>query len=194
MNPAEPGARGRGWLIATLVAQLAFGLVAMTICLPSMQDWPALFGASQARVQLTFSGFIAAYGILQLVYGPLSDRVGRKPVLMAGLALACIGSLLAAFAPDLTMLTLARVLQGAGSAAGMVVGRAMVQDLFSGRDRTRMMAFIGMTSMPGCSTRAGLHACTRPGHFSARRDGHGGARGASHSIQPTQLTGFQGCR
>lgn len=133
------------YLTANLVAQLAFGLVAMTICLPSMQDWPAAFGASQAAVQLTFSGFVAAYGGLQLVYGPLSDRVGRRPVLMFGLALASIGSLLAVFAPDLTMLTLARVLQGAGSAAGMVVGRAMVQDLYSGRERTRMMAFIGMT-------------------------------------------------
>lgn len=136
---------GHGWLTVNLVLQLAFGLLAMTICLPSMQQWPAIFGASQARVQLTFSGFVAAYGGLQLLYGPLSDRSGRKPVLLAGLVLACIGSLVAAFAPNLEVLTLARVLQGAGSAAGMVVGRAMVQDLFVGHERTRMMAFIGMT-------------------------------------------------
>ena len=70
------------------MAQLAFGLLAMTICLPSMLDWPRLFGASQASVQLTFSGFIAAYGCLQLVYGALSDRLGRKPMLLVGLALA----------------------------------------------------------------------------------------------------------
>src|SRR5690606_24306481 len=69
----------------------------------------------------------------------------RKPVLMAGLVLGITGSLLAAFAPDLTLLTLARVVQGAGTAAGMVVGRALVQDYFQGSDRTRMMAFIGMT-------------------------------------------------
>ena len=117
----------------------------MTICLPSMQDWPATFGASQASVQLTFSGFIAAYGGLQLLWGPWSDRVGRKPLLLVGLALSCAGSIAAALAPDLTVLTLARVLQGAGSAAGMVIGRAMVQDLFTGSERTRMMAFVGMT-------------------------------------------------
>lgn len=117
----------------------------MTICLPSMQDWPAQFGASQAAVQLTFSGFVAAYGGLQLVYGAVSDRIGRKPLLLLGLALAALGSLAAALAPNLPALTLARVLQGAGCAAGMVMGRAMVQDLFTGPDRTRMMAFIGMT-------------------------------------------------
>lgn len=58
-----------GWLIANLLAQLAFGLLAMTIGLPSMQDWPATFNASQAAVQLTFSGYVLSYGLLQLVYG-----------------------------------------------------------------------------------------------------------------------------
>jgi DHA1 family bicyclomycin/chloramphenicol resistance-like MFS transporter len=133
------------WLIAVLVAQLALGLVLMTISLPSMQDWPATFNAGQASVQLTFSGFVAAYGGLQLLFGPLSDRLGRKPMLLLGLALSALGCVLAALAPTLGLLTLARVLQGAGSAAGMVVGRAMVQDLFVGPERTRMMAFIGMT-------------------------------------------------
>lgn len=133
------------WLVPIVIAQLAYGLLAMTICLPSLQDWPAILGASQASVQLTFSGYVAAYGGLQLVYGPLSDRLGRRPVLMAGLAVAFAGSMLAAFAPDLPTLVLARVLQGAGCAASMVVGRALVQDLFSGPERTRMMAFVGMT-------------------------------------------------
>ncbi|WP_332815793.1 MFS transporter [Ramlibacter sp.] len=144
-------------LMAILVAQLAFGLLAMTICLPSMQDWPATFGASQAAVQLTFSGFVAAYGGMQLVYGPVSDRMGRKPVLLIGLSVALVGSLIAAVAPDLTVLTIGRVLQGAGSAAGMVTGRAMVQDLFEGVERTRAMAFIGMSMgvVPPLSTLVG---------------------------------------
>ena len=133
------------WLVANLVAQLAFGLLAMTISLPSMQDWPAIFDASQGAVQLTLSAFIAAYGGLQLVWGPWSDRVGRKPLLLVGLALSLVGSVFAALAPDLTLLTLARGVQGAGCAAGMVLARAMVQDLFTGNERTRMMAFIGMT-------------------------------------------------
>jgi DHA1 family bicyclomycin/chloramphenicol resistance-like MFS transporter len=140
-----PTPRTRGLLVANLLAQLAFGLLAMTICIPSMQEWGGLFGASQASVQLSFSGYVVAYGSLQLVYGPLSDRVGRKTILLGGLALAGLGSVLAAAAPGLATLTAARVLQGAGSAAGMVVGRAMVQDLFQGPERTRVMAYIGMT-------------------------------------------------
>ena len=86
-------------LIANLIAQLAFGLLAMTICLPSMQEWAAMFGSDQASVQLTFSGYVVAYGGLQLVYGPLSDRLGRKKVLMFGLTLAGLGSVLAALSP-----------------------------------------------------------------------------------------------
>ena len=131
-------------MVANLLAQIAFGLLAMTICLPSMQEWGSIFSAEQSQVQLTFSGFVMAYGGLQLVYGPLSDRHGRRAILFAGLTLGLAGSVLAACASDIQGLVLARVLQGAGSAAGMVVGRSMVQDLFQGPERTRVMAFIGM--------------------------------------------------
>ncbi|KQT10689.1 Bcr/CflA family efflux MFS transporter [Ramlibacter sp. Leaf400] len=163
--PDAAPARSHALLMANLVAQLAFGLLAMTICLPSMQDWPTVFGATQAAVQLTFSGFVAAYGGMQLVYGPLSDRFGRKPVLLCGLVIACAGSLLAALAPDLATLTLGRVLQGAGSAAGMVTARAMVQDLFEGAERTRVMAFIGMSMgvCPPLATLLGGHLHVRVG-------------------------------
>jgi DHA1 family bicyclomycin/chloramphenicol resistance-like MFS transporter len=132
------------WLIANLLAQIAFGLLAMTLCLPSMQEWGTIFTTSQADVQLTFSGYVVAYGALQLVYGPLSDRHGRKPILMLGLVVAGLASVMAALATDIAQLTAARVLQGAGSAASMVVSRSMVQDLFAGPQRTRVMAYIGM--------------------------------------------------
>jgi len=132
-------------LLTNLLAQLAFGLIAMTICLPSMQEWGALFGASQAQVQLTFSGFVVAYGVCQLVYGPLSDRYGRKGILIIGLGLLSLGSLIAALAPSLHVLIAGRVLQGVGSAAGAVVGRAMVQDQYQGSQRTKVMAYVGMS-------------------------------------------------
>ncbi|MES2840960.1 MAG: multidrug effflux MFS transporter [Pseudomonadota bacterium] len=144
MSASPTPTPSHGPLIANLIAQLAFGLLAMTICLPSMQEWGAMFGSDQASVQLTFSGYVVAYGGLQLLYGPWSDRWGRKKVLMFGLTLAGLGSVLAAFSPSLAWLTAARVLQGAGCAAGMVVGRAMVQDLFTGPERTRVMAYVGM--------------------------------------------------
>jgi DHA1 family bicyclomycin/chloramphenicol resistance-like MFS transporter len=132
------------WLIANVLAQISFGLLAMTLCLPSMQEWGDIFSTRQADVQLTFSGYVVAYGALQLVYGPLSDRHGRKPILMLGLVVAGLASVMAALATDITQLTTARVLQGAGCAASMVVSRSMVQDLFTGPERTRVMAYIGM--------------------------------------------------
>ena len=123
MTPTPP----RGLLVANLLGQLAFGLLAMTICIPSMAQWGMLFGASQAQVQLTFSGYVVAYGGLQLLYGPLSDRLGRKRVLLAGLALGFAGSVLAALAPGLGWLIAARVLQGA----------CLLYTSPSPRDRTR---------------------------------------------------------
>ena len=144
MTSSPPKVAPHGLLIANLLAQLAFGLLAMTICLPSMQEWGGIFGTGQAAVQLTFSGYVLTYGSLQLIYGPLSDRIGRKKVLLFGLAVSFTGSVLAALAPSLPLLVAARVLQGAGAAAGMVVGRAMVQDLFDGPERTRVMAYVGM--------------------------------------------------
>jgi len=149
----------RGPLVVNLVAQLAFGLLAMTICIPSMQEWGALFGAGQGSVQLSFSGFVIAYGALQLLYGPLSDRLGRRRVLLAGLSLAFAGSVLSALSTSLDALIAARVLQGAGAAAGMVIGRALVQDLFDGPERTRVMAWIGMAMglvPPGAAIIGGL--------------------------------------
>lgn len=130
--------------MVNLVAQIAFGLLAMTICLPSMQEWGQLLGTDQASVQLTFSAFVLTYGCLQLVYGPLSDRHGRKTVLLVGLAMALAGSVVGALSHSLGGLLVARVMQGAGAAAGAVVGRAAVQDLFHGPEKTRVMAFVGM--------------------------------------------------
>jgi DHA1 family bicyclomycin/chloramphenicol resistance-like MFS transporter len=139
----QPGTHGL--LTANLIAQLVLGLTVMTITLPSMQEWAAIFGSTQAAVQLTFSGYVVAYGLLQLVYGPLSDRVGRKKVLLFGLGVTVLGSLMAVFAPNLPTLIAARVVQGMGCAAGMVIGRALVQDLFEFRERTRVMAYVGMS-------------------------------------------------
>ena len=85
-------------LIANLLAQIGFGLLTMTLCLPSMQEWAGMFETSQDRVQLTFSLFVVAYGGFQLLFGPLSDRWGRRRTLMLGLSVALVGALIAALA------------------------------------------------------------------------------------------------
>lgn len=134
----------RRLLIAILLASVAYGLLAMTACLPSMPSWAGLFDVQQASVQLTFSAFVVAYGGAQIFYGPLSDRHGRRRLLLVGFGLAALGSLACALATSLPWLIAARALQGMGAAAGMVIGRAMVQDFFSGADKPRMMAYTGM--------------------------------------------------
>ena len=134
----------RRLLIATLLAAVAYGLLAMTVCLPSMPSWAALFGVGQGSVQLSFSAFVVAFGSAQMFYGPLSDRHGRRFLLLLGFSVAALGSLAGALATSLPLLIAARALQGVGAAAGMVIGRAMVQDFFSGADRPRIMAYTGM--------------------------------------------------
>ena len=134
----------RRLLIATLLASVAFGLLAMTICLPSMPSWAALFGVGQGSVQLTFSAFVVGFGGAQMFYGPLSDRHGRRFLLLLGFAVAALGSLACALASSLPLLVAARALQGIGAAAGLVIGRAMVQDYFTGAERPRIMAYTGM--------------------------------------------------
>jgi DHA1 family bicyclomycin/chloramphenicol resistance-like MFS transporter len=126
------------------LGQIVFGLLAMTICLPSMQEWGAIFQADNTRVQLTFSAFVIAYGGSQLLFGPLSDRYGRRAVLLVGLALGAVGSAAGALVSDIDTLIAARTLQGLGSGATMVIGRSLTQDFYSGAERTRVMAFIGM--------------------------------------------------
>ena len=78
MSQLPPKTPPHALLIAVLLAQIAYGLLAMAICLPSMQEWSSIFGSSQANVQLTLSAFVLAQGAMQLVYGPLADRFGRR--------------------------------------------------------------------------------------------------------------------
>jgi DHA1 family bicyclomycin/chloramphenicol resistance-like MFS transporter len=140
----DPQMPSRGRLAALLVVQIAFGILAMTICLPSMQEWGAIFKADAGSVQMTFSGYLITYGGLQLLYGPLSDRFGRRRLLLFGLALSSLAPLAGSLARGIEPLIAARVFQGAGAAACMVVGRAALQDLFHGPERTRWMAYVGM--------------------------------------------------
>lgn len=100
-RPDTPQSRGRA---ALLVALIAYGLVTMTICLPSMQEWGTILDASPGTVQLSFSAYVLAYGSLQRVYGPLSGRLGRRSLMLAGLASSASRSSAGAFATGIEAL------------------------------------------------------------------------------------------
>lgn len=135
----------RSWrLIALLIAITAIGPMAMQIFVPALPAIQAGFGVPVATAQLAFSLSTLAIAFSILICGPLSDRFGRRPVLIAGLGLFLAGSALAAAAPSITVLILGRIVQAAGGAAGMAVARAMVRDLFDREDSASMLAYLTM--------------------------------------------------
>lgn len=93
-------------------------------------------------VQTTLIAFLVAYALAQFLYGSVSDRFGRRPTLLCGLAIYVIASLLCALAPSITMLLFARILQGIGAAGSMVMVRAIVRDLYDRKNAARALAII----------------------------------------------------
>ena len=126
--------------IALLVA---LGPLATDMYLPSLPGLTAEFSSSAARVQLTLSLLLAAFALAQIIYGPLSDRFGRKPVLVVGLVLFVLASIACALAQSIEMLIVARFVQALGGSAGPVLGRAMVRDIHGPRESARVLSHIG---------------------------------------------------
>jgi DHA1 family bicyclomycin/chloramphenicol resistance-like MFS transporter len=128
---------------AVLIGAVALGPISTDLYLPSVPWIGRDLGADVAATQLTLSVFLAAFAIAQIPVGPVSDRFGRRPVLLIGLAVYVLASAACAFAPSIDTLILARALQATGACAGVVLGRAVVRDIY-GRDRAaRMLAYIG---------------------------------------------------
>ncbi len=134
-------------LIVLLAAATAMGPFAMQICLPALPAVQGDFGTSLALTQLTFSAFVFAIGPAQLLYGPLADRWGRRPALIAGLVLCFAGSIACYLAPDIHWLIGARMVQAVGGAAGLVIARAILSDIYgtdemAGRLATLVMVMV----------------------------------------------------
>ncbi|MEM9105782.1 MAG: MFS transporter [Pseudomonadota bacterium] len=110
------------------------------ITLPAFPTMVQEFSSPYAYVQWTLTIYTLSAGAGQLLWGSLSDRFGRRPILFFGLSLLLVGLVLAFFAPTIALLIAARILQGLGAAAAMVCSRAILRDLFSGKDLARNMA------------------------------------------------------
>jgi DHA1 family bicyclomycin/chloramphenicol resistance-like MFS transporter len=117
-----------------LVAVAAMGPFALNIFVPSMPGIAAYFAADPREVQLTITLYLVAFAIGQLVVGPLSDQLGRRPVLLAAMGLYAVASFVCAVATSIDILIGARLLQAVGACAGFVLSRAMVRDVW-GRDQ-----------------------------------------------------------
>lgn len=144
----EPGFREFVGMIAAMMAMTALAIDSMLPALPDIGN--GLGVTDENDRQWVIAIFLFGFGAMQIVYGTLSDRFGRKPVLFWGYALYVAFSLLAALAPSFTVLLIARFMQGAALAASRVIAVAIVRDRFGGRQMARVMslAFIVFMAAP----------------------------------------------
>ena len=133
-------AYARNAIVLGLLA--AVGPFAIDMYLPALPTIAADLGASTAATQMTLTAFFIGFGGSQIVYGPVSDMTGRKPPLYFGLTLFIIGAVGSALSPSIGWLIGCRVVQGIGAASVMVVPRAVIRDLHTGVEATRLMATV----------------------------------------------------
>ena len=131
------------WLIALLTTLVAIGPMTISFYVPSMPSIAESLQAPIGAVQATMTTYLIGFALAQLIYGPLSDRFGRRPVLTVGLLIYLAASVLCATATSIEQLQAMRMLQGFGACCGPILGRAIVRDLFDGAAMARAFAIIG---------------------------------------------------
>lgn len=140
-HPAHPPGRALIVYCAGIFSLLA---LPSDLYLPALPAIRSALGATDAQTQLTLSAFAVGFGVAQLGYGPFSDRFGRRPVLLTGLALFMLGSIASMLATSIELLVAARFFQGVGACSGPVIGRAIVRDVFDPVRGARAIAQIMM--------------------------------------------------
>ena len=133
----------RGPVAVLLTAVVAIGSLSIDMALPSLPATAQALETSPATVQLTVTLFLAGFAVAQLVHGPLSDRVGRRRVLLGGLLVYVVGGLACWAAPSARLLVASRVLQALGAGSGPVVGRAVIRDLYEPARAARVLGYMG---------------------------------------------------
>lgn len=150
------------WLLALLTFS---GTLAMHIFVPALPSAGADLGASTGAMQMTVSVYIFGLAVGQLIYGPVSDRFGRRPTLMAGLVLYIAAGAAAGLAPGIGALIGARLLQALGGCAGLVLARAIVRDTSEPKGAARRLALMNLmvTVGPGLAPIVGGIMATHTG-------------------------------
>lgn len=130
-------------LAVLITALVALGPLSTDFYLPALPAITAALATDVAHTQLTLSVYLFGFAVGQLACGPLSDRYGRRPVLLFGVAVYVVASLACVFAASIDALIAARFLQALGACAGPVLGRAVVRDLYGPQDSARMLSYVG---------------------------------------------------
>lgn len=131
-------------VVGILVLSSSVSISSTDMYSPSMPDLVRWFDTTATKVKLTISLNVLAFGLAQLLHGPLSDRYGRKPVLLVSLGVVCLLCLACASAQTINQLIVARVLLGIAAAAEAVVGLAIIKDLYSEKQQVKALALLGM--------------------------------------------------
>ncbi len=139
IDPA-PAAMPPGLVVVILATLLGIQPVTTDLYLPALPALTSSFSASMARAQLTLGALLLAFGGSQLVWGPLSDRFGRRPILICGLAAYLVAAIGSALAPSMLQLIVWRTVQGAAMGAVVMCARALVRDLYQPQDGARIMS------------------------------------------------------
>jgi len=134
------------WLLVLITIS---GTLAMHMFVPALPDAARTFGASIAAMQMTISVYILGLAVGQLIYGPLSDGLGRRPMLIVGLSLYTVAGLAAALASGVQTLVAARLFQALGGCAGLALGRAIVRDRAQADEAVRDLALLNLMMMVG---------------------------------------------
>ncbi len=142
-SPIAAAAAPRRGLVVLVTGLVALGPISTDLYLPSLPALTHDLGSDVAAAQLTLSLFLVAFACCQLIYGPLSDRYGRRPVVLGGTVVYLLATLACMVAPTMEALIAARFVQALGACAGPVLGRAIVRDIYGRDQAARVLAYVG---------------------------------------------------
>ncbi|KDM91556.1 multidrug efflux MFS transporter EmrD [Photobacterium galatheae] len=131
-------------ILFLIIILAAVGQMTQTMYVPAIPQMAAAFTVKPAFLQAVMAAYLIPYGLSQFVYGPLSDRIGRKPVMLAGMSIFIAGTILALFAPSFEMFLLASFIQGMGTGCGGAMCRTVTRDCYEGAELHRVNSLVSM--------------------------------------------------